>query len=95
MKARSENSETLLELCVLGVGAYFVSRNRAVFVLTEEQLRGLRFISLGEDAWYTIDFAWLEQTYQWKMISRFVEMSKEFTTKNYSNNTVTFIRNNS
>ena len=95
VKARSENSETLLELCVLGVGAYFVSRNRAVFVLTEEQLRGLRFISLGEDAWYTIDFAWLEQTYQWKMISRFVEMSKEFTTKNYSNNTVTFIRNNS
>lgn len=95
VKARSENSETLLELCVLGIGAYFVSRNRAEFVLTGEQLKGLRFISLGEDAWYTIHFAWLEQAYQWKMISRFVEMSKEFTSKNYSNNTVKYIKKNS
>ncbi len=29
------------------------------------------------------------------MISRFVEMSKEFTSKNYSNNTVKYIKKNS
>ena len=50
-----------------------------VSVLSKEQLDTLHVFTLGEEARYPIKFAWLKQSYEWNMISRFIESSLKCT----------------
>lgn len=75
IKAESENVETLLDLCVRGVGACFCPENLAESTLSPAQLSRLKRIRFDQNARYMIRFGWLEQPYQWNMISKFVELA--------------------
>ena len=72
---RSEKVETLLDLCVRGVGACFCPVNLAQTALTAQQLGRLTILRFGEQARYMIRFGWMEQPYQWHIISQFVELA--------------------
>ena len=72
IKARSFNVETLLSLCVEGVGGCFCPENLARTTLTAEQLATLRIIRLGPEAKYPIRFGYVENSYQWSIISEFM-----------------------
>ena len=54
-------------------------KNLAFSILSKEQLDTLHVFTLGEEARYPIKFAWLEQSYEWNMISRFIESSLKCT----------------
>jgi len=74
--ATSSNAETLLALCVRGVGACFCPEILARSALTEEQLQSLLLLRLGEAAHYRICFAYQERTYQWSIIESFMETAQ-------------------
>lgn len=69
----SSNTETLLALCVRGVGACFCPEVLVRATLSKEQLDSLLLLRLGESAHYRICFGFQEQTYQWSIIDAFVE----------------------
>lgn len=73
----SDNIATLLALCIQGKGACICPKNLVFSTLSEEQLRDIHIFNLGTDARYPIKFAWLEQNYEWSMISRFIHSSLE------------------
>ena len=75
IKAESDNVETLLSLCVRGVGACFCPKNLMLTVLPPEQLASLRIFSLGDSAEYPIRFGYLKQSYQWSMIDEFIRIA--------------------
>ncbi len=75
--ATSSNAETLLALCVRGVGACFCPENLAKAALTDEQLASLLPLRLGETAQYPISFGWQQQTYQWSIIDAFMNVARE------------------
>ena len=75
IKATSSNAETLLALCVRGVGACFCPEILARAALTEEQLTSLMLIRLGETAQYRICFGYQEQSYQWSIIEAFMDVA--------------------
>ena len=77
--ACSDNIATLLALCAMGKGACISPKNLAFSILSKEQLDTLHVFTLGEEARYPIKFAWLEQSYEWNMISRFIESSLKCT----------------
>ena len=77
IKATSSNAETLLALCVRGVGACFCSELLARAALTEDQLSSLLVLRLGESARYPICFGYQEQSYQWSIIDAFMSVAKE------------------
>lgn len=72
----SGNVETLLELCVQGMGACFCPENLVRGVLNQEQLDQLGIVHLG--AVYPIRMAWLNKAYQPKSVARFLQMCKNF-----------------
>jgi len=69
--AQSENMDTLLSLCALGVGACFSPENLISTTLTNAQYRELHVIRLPE-ATYQIHFGVRKNTYQWSMIQAFI-----------------------
>lgn len=73
IKAKSDNIETLLALCLRGVGACFCPENLARATLSGEQMESLELIRLGERGKYQIRFGYLKQPYQWSIISEFIE----------------------
>ena len=75
VKVRSGNMETLLSLCVRGVGACFCPRNLAQATLSKEQMESLVFIPLGEQGKYQIRFGYQSRSYQWNIIAEFIEMA--------------------
>lgn len=75
--ATSSNAETLLALCVRGVGACFCPEILARSALSEEQLSSLQLLRLGDAARYRIRFGFQEQTYQWSIIDAFMKVAKE------------------
>ena len=75
VKAESENIETLLDLCARGVGACFCPENLAERTLSPAQLSSLNRVHFDQNSRYMIRFGWLEQPYQWNMISHFVDMA--------------------
>ena len=77
--ACSDNIATLLALCAMGKGACISPKNLAFSILSKEQLDTLHVFTLGEEARYPIKFAWLKQSYEWNMISRFIESSLKCT----------------
>ena len=81
VKATSSNLETLLDLCLRGVGACFCPRNLAETILTPQQKESLEIFHLGMEAHYMIRFAYLKQAYQWNIISAFIALSRRFLDK--------------
>lgn len=77
IKAQSSNMETLLALCLKGIGACFCSKSLACAVLTEEQLQRVKIFHLGKDASYHIRFGYRKESYQWKMILEFIRIALE------------------
>lgn len=77
IKVVSHNMETLLFMCVLGVGACFCPESIARAVLSPEQMDSLRIIRLGEQAQYSIRFGHLKQSYQWHILSEFMRIAQE------------------
>jgi len=72
IQAQSENMDTLLSLCTLGVGACFSPENLTRTTLSEDQFSELHVVRLPEAA-YQIHFGVLKNTYQWSMIHAFIE----------------------
>lgn len=77
IKAQSSNMETLLALCLKGIGVCFCSESLTHAVLTEEQLRRIKIFHLGKGAFYHIRFGYRRESYQWKMISEFIRIALE------------------
>lgn len=77
VKARSGNMETLLSLCVRGIGACFCPVNLAEIVLSEAEMQKLIRISLGGQGEYQIRFGYRKQSYQWTVLAEFMEMAVE------------------
>ena len=75
--ATSNNAETLLALCVRGVGACFCPEILARSALTDEQFSSLLLLRLGKAARYPISFGYQEQSYQWSIIDSFMAVAKE------------------
>ena len=73
--ATSSNAETLLALCVRGVGACFCPEILARAALTKEQLSSLMLLRLGESARYRICFGYQENSYQWSIIDAFMSVA--------------------
>ena len=76
VKAKSDNVETLLALCLRNIGACFCPKNLALAALVPQQLEQLHIISLGEQAHYQIRFGCLKKSYQWNIISEFMQIAK-------------------
>ena len=64
--------DTLLSLCVLGVGACFSPENLIRTTLSDDQIASLHVIRLPE-ATYQIRFGVLKNTYRWSMIQVFIQ----------------------
>ena len=77
VKAKSDNIETLLSLCMQGVGACFCPENLAYAAVSPNELKQMYIFSLGKQAEYPIRFGFLKSNYQWKIISEFIRISKE------------------
>ena len=75
--ATSSNAETLLALCVRGVGACFCPEILARSALTEEQFSSLLLLRLGPTARYDIRFGCQQQSYQWSIASAFMDIAKQ------------------
>lgn len=76
-KAKSDNIETLLSLCVDGVGACFCPLNLAYATLSKEQMSSLKIFHFGKSAKYPIRFGLLKNSYQWNMIAEFIRISTD------------------
>lgn len=76
-KATSENVETLLALCVQGVGVCFCPENLLQTALSPEQLTQLHILPLCLGASYPICFGYLKRSYQWSVISEFIRIARE------------------
>ncbi len=76
-KATSENVETLLALCVQGVGACFCPENLLQTALSPEQLAHLHILPLCPDASYPICFGYPSRSYQWSVIAEFIRIARD------------------
>lgn len=72
VKAKSDNMETLLALCLRDVGACFCPENLAHAALSDAQFEMLNLVRLGEKGKYQIRFGYLRQSYQWSILSEFI-----------------------
>ena len=74
--ASSSNVETLLALCLQGIGACFCPEILAHSALTDDQFSSLLLLRLGESARYRIRFGHLERSYQWSIIEAFMATAR-------------------
>ena len=75
--ATSSNTETLLALCVRGIGACFCPEILARAALSKEEFDSLLLFRLGEAARYRICFGYQEHTYQWSIIDAFMDTARQ------------------
>lgn len=75
--ATSSNAETLLALCVRGIGACFCPEILAKSALTAEQFDSLMVLRLGDDSRYRISFGFPESSYQWSIVDAFMDVARE------------------
>ena len=76
-RVMSTNSETLVDLAVRGVGACFVPKDLASAMMGREGAKGLRAISLGDDAIIPIHVAWRSSEHVWSVIESFADLLAE------------------
>jgi len=77
INVQSVNIETLLFLCLRGVGACFCPKNLIEAALTPEQPTTVQVFRFGEAAHYPIRFGFLKQSYQWSIVSAFMDIASE------------------
>ena len=77
IKAKSDNIETLLTLCLQGMGVCFCPINLAYISLAPNTIDKVLIIHLGEQAKYPIQFGVTKTNYQWNIISEFIRISRE------------------
>ncbi len=77
VSARSENIETLLELCLREIGLCFCPDTLARRVLTPEQRRSIFGFSLGEKARYLLRFGTLKRRYQPREVRDFIALCRQ------------------
>lgn len=76
VKAKSDNMETILSLCVRGVGACFCPEILANAVLSPADREKLHLFRMGDKAKYPIRFGFLKSSYQWNMIAEFMRLAR-------------------
>lgn len=76
VRAQSENMETLLDLCVQGVGIAFSPDMLADLTLSRREMDRLRVFRFQSDASYPIRFGFRRQPYQWSMLSEFIRVAR-------------------
>ena len=74
---RSENSETLVELAVRGVGACFVELGIVNAMLDSDRMHDMCVIDLGPDAVMEMRIAWRKSGHVWSPILAFAELLTE------------------
>ena len=75
-RATSENIETLLALCMQGVGACFCPENLLQTALSPAQLAHLHILPLCPEASYPICFGYPDRSRQWSMLSEFIRIAR-------------------
>lgn len=75
VKARSNNIETLLDLCLNGIGICFCTQSTLRAMVSRDQLNNVLVYHFINAPIYKISFAYRKTSYQWKMISEFIRIS--------------------
>jgi DNA-binding transcriptional LysR family regulator len=75
--ATSNNSETLLALCLRGAGVSLCSETLLRAALTPEQVDSLVIIRRGDIARYPIRFGYQEKGHLWSAIAAFMETARD------------------
>ena len=78
--AMSSNTQTVLALCMRGLGACFCPETLARVALSDEQFASLMLLRLGDAARYRICFGYREQSYQWSIMESFMTVARETVT---------------
>jgi len=77
VRAESNNTETLMDLCLRGIGACFCPENLIIPILNEQrQQRQIHLLRFGKQTQYMIRFGYLKQ-YRWSMIQNFIDISRQ------------------
>ncbi len=76
VKATSENIETLLALCELGIGVCFSPENLIRTALSDAQIQRLHLLRFDSGASYPIRFGYLRRSYQWSVIEEFIRTAQ-------------------
>lgn len=77
VRVESDNTEMLLDLAVLGSGAFFCpQKDIAGKTISEEAKKKLEIIPV-KDSSYHVSFGYMTDSYQWSMIRRFIDMARE------------------
>ena len=74
---RSENSETLVELAVQGVGACFVELGIVNAMVGSDRMHDMCVIDLGPEAVMEMQLAWRKSGHVWSPILAFAELLRE------------------
>lgn len=69
----SENMETLLDLCLLGKGAYFCPKNLVKALLSPKEKEKLYELEFQEGK-YTLSFGFQKSSHRWKVIEKWIDM---------------------
>ena len=77
VKAQAGSMETILRLCMRGIGAAFCQRNLLQDAMEWEGIRNLRVISLPENARYQICFGLAEKNRNWKILMDLMDIARE------------------
>ena len=81
VNAQSRNIETLIDLCVKGIGICFCPKSLAQSLITPKQSKCIKIYHFNSETTYQIRFAYRKESYQWKIITEFIRIALE--TKNY------------
>ena len=76
IRAQSENMGTLLALCVRGVGICIGPDSLIYGTLSPRELKQLTVFRFQQDCVYPIRFGYRSQSYQWDMLSQFIETAR-------------------
>lgn len=87
-KAQTESVQTMMQLCLRGVGGCFYPRD-GLGLLTGEERAGLLCFPLGEEARFAVRFGYLRRARQWSVLTHFLQIARETAAerdKNYMSN---------
>ena len=70
----SENSETLVELAVRGVGACFVELGIVNAMLDEQRMRNMCVVDLGPEAVVEMQVGWRKSGHVWSVVEAFADL---------------------
>lgn len=77
VRVESDNTEMLIDLCVLGSGAFSCPKKDITKKTISPEARKKLCIIPLTNADYQISFGYMTDSYQWSMIRRFIALAKE------------------